>query len=204
MAPRRPGSSGRPTCSQALTAAGRVDAAYRLLQQRQCPSWLFPVTQGATTIWERWDGWTPERGFQDPAMNSFNHYAYGAVGAWLYASVAGIGVDPEHPGYKHFALEPHPGDGLASARAKLASPYGEIASAWRASARRFDWEVTVPANTTAAARLPVPAKAKITESGKPFDRSPGVRKIVRSKTAVTCVLAAGRYRFAAEWSATAT
>ncbi len=191
------GSSHLP---HVLTAIGRLDAAYKLLHQRLAPSWLYPVTQGATTIWERWDGWTPDRGFQDPGMNSFNHYANGAIGSWLYAVVAGIALDPEHPGFKHIRLEPRPGGSLSSARARLASPHGEIVSAWRSSARRFDWEVTIPANTTAAARLPVPPRAKITETGKPLDRAPGVSHVARGKDAVSCHLAAGRYRFAAEWA----
>src|SRR6202011_2844184 len=86
---------------QALTATGHSDAAYTLLLQTTYPSWLYPVTQGATTIWERWDGYRDDKGFQDPGMNSFNHYAMGAVGEWMYTSVAGIGLDADHPGYKH-------------------------------------------------------------------------------------------------------
>ena len=183
-----------------LTAAGRHDLAFKLLHQKQCPSWLYAVTQGATTIWERWDGWTHDRGFQDPGMNSFNHYAHGAIGAWLYEVVAGIAVDPGQPGYRHILLQPHPGGSLSSARARLVSPYGEIASVWRSGARRFDWEVVVPANTTATARLPVPSKARITEAGKQLDRVPGVSKVVHTKDGVTCQLAAGRYRFSSEWT----
>ena len=81
-----------------LTQAGKVDTAYRLLMQDTFPSWLFSVKHGATTIWERWDGWTPERGFQDPGMNSFNHYSLGSCGEWLFDSAAGIGLDPEQAG----------------------------------------------------------------------------------------------------------
>ena len=183
-----------------LAAEGRLDVAYRLLHQKEWPSWLYAVTQGATTIWERWDGWTKDRGFQDPGMNSFNHYAYGAVGAWLYAVVAGIEIDPQTAGYRRFLLQPRPGGHISSARAKLASPHGEIISAWRAGARRFDWEVTVPANTTASVRLPVPPKAHITEGGRPIERATGVTKVGRGKNEVTCLLDSGRYRFAAEWS----
>ncbi|MDD2763746.1 MAG: glycoside hydrolase family 78 protein [Opitutaceae bacterium] len=194
------GFVGSPYLPHVLTATGHLDTAYRLLQQKQWPSWLYAVTQGATTLWERWDGWTPDRGFQDPGMNSFNHYASGAIGAWLYAVVAGIEVDPGQPGYKHIRLQPHPGGNLSSARARLASPHGEISSAWRSGARRFDWEIVVPANTTATARLPVPPKARVTEAGKPLDQAPGVAKIVRTKDGVTCHLASGRYRFTAEWT----
>ncbi len=194
------GFVGSPYLPYVLAAAGRLDLAFKLLHQKQWPSWLYAVTQGATTIWERWDGWTHDRGFQDPGMNSFNHYAHGAIGAWLYAVVAGIEVDPEQPGYRHILLQPHPGGNLSSARARLVSPHGEIASVWRSGARRFDWEVVVPANATATARLPVPLKARITEGGKLLDRVPGVAKVVRTKDGVTCQLAAGRYRFTAEWT----
>ncbi len=196
------GFVGTPFLPHVLSSGGRADVAYRLLHQKQWPSWLYPVTQGATTIWERWDGWTRENGFQDPGMNSFNHYAFGSIGAWLYAVVAGIEIDPEHPGFRRIRLQPCPGGSLSFARAKLASPYGEIVSSWRVGPRRFDWEVTVPTNTTANARLPVPPKARVKESGKPLERAPGVSDVVRGRDAITLQLAAGRYRMAAEWSAT--
>ena len=99
-----------------LSDNGRLDVAYALLHQQTWPSWLYAVTQGATTIWERWDGYTEQNGFQDPGMNSFNHYAYGAIGAWLYGTVAGIEVDPAQPGYKHTILRPQPGGGLTTPR----------------------------------------------------------------------------------------
>src|SRR5581483_5398276 len=104
------GFVGTPYLTHVLTAAGRTDVAYALLNQKTFPSWLFPVTHGATTMWERWDGWTPEKGFNDAGMNSYNHYAYGAVGAWMYADVAGIDLDPKHPGYKHILIHPAPAE----------------------------------------------------------------------------------------------
>ena len=88
------GFVGTPYLLHVLTNHGRLDLAYQLLLQTSSPSWLYPITQGATTIWERWDGWTEARGFQDPAMNSFNHYAYGAVGEWMYGTLAGLELDP--------------------------------------------------------------------------------------------------------------
>jgi alpha-L-rhamnosidase len=112
------------------------------------------VTQGATTIWERWDGWTPESGFQDPGMNSFNHYAYGAIGGWLYNTVAGIEIDPQQPGYKHAVLRPQPGGELTAAAGKLQTLYGELVSDWQLAGDRFRWQVVVPPNTTATAYLP--------------------------------------------------
>src|ERR1700750_2019399 len=100
--------------------------AYTLLNQKTWPSWLYAVTQGATTIWERWDGWTHDRGFQTPEMNSYNHYAYGAIGEWLYGTVAGIDLDPARPGYKHIVVHPRPGGGLTRAKASLRSVHGLI------------------------------------------------------------------------------
>jgi alpha-L-rhamnosidase len=148
------GFVGAPYLPHVLSANGELDTAYRLLAQKTWPSWLYPVTQGATTIWERWDGWTPETGFQDKGMNSFNHYAYGSIGAWLYSTVAGIEIDPQQPGYKHSILRPQPGGELTSAAARLQTLYGELASDWRLEHGKFHWDVVVPANTTATAYLP--------------------------------------------------
>ncbi|MEO6873349.1 MAG: family 78 glycoside hydrolase catalytic domain, partial [Opitutaceae bacterium] len=182
-----------------LSRFGRADIAYKLLHQKTWPSWLYAVTQGATTIWERWDGWTKENGFQDKGMNSFNHYAYGAIGSWLYAVVAGVDLDPATPGFKRLVLAPTPGGELTSARGVLQSPHGEILSSWKSHAGRFDWEVIVPANTTASARFPVPGKARIAESKKPLVRSAGVSAVKTTAGAVTCELTAGHYRFSATW-----
>lgn len=137
-----------------LSDNSRLDVAYKLLFQKQWPSWLYAVTQGATTIWERWDGWTHDKGFQDVGMNSFNHYAYGAIGAWLYAVVAGLQLDPAQPGYKHILIQPQPGGGLKNARATLRTPYGVAAVAWKITAGKFTLQVTVPPNTTATVQLP--------------------------------------------------
>jgi alpha-L-rhamnosidase len=148
------GFVGSPYLNHVLTDQGRLDVAYELLLQKDWPSWLYAVTQGATTIWERWDGWTHDKGFQDPAMNSFNHYAYGAIGDWLYRVVAGIEVDPDRPGYKHIIFNPHPGQGLTHARASLLSPYGKIRSDWKIQGERFNWTIEVPPNATGTAHLP--------------------------------------------------
>ena len=124
------GFVGTPYINWVLSEMGHLDTAYALLKQTTWPSWLYSVTQGATTIWERWDGWTHDKGFQDPGMNSFNHYAYGAIGAWMYAVVGGIDLDPDQPGYKHIIMHPQPGGGLTYAKAELHSMYGIIRSAW--------------------------------------------------------------------------
>ena len=149
------GFVGSPYINLVLTRFGYPDLAYDLLNQDTFPSWLYPVTQGATTIWERWDSWHHERGFQDVAMNSFNHYAYGAIGAWLYQTVAGIEIDPDKPGYKHILIAPQPGGGLTHAMGKIDSVYGEIVSRWQIDdAGVFTLDVTIPANTTATVTLP--------------------------------------------------
>jgi alpha-L-rhamnosidase len=148
------GFVGSPYLPHVLSSNGRADVAYRLLQQKTWPSWLYSVTQGATTIWERWDGWTEENGFQDPMMNSFNHYAYGAIGEWLYNTVAGIKIDPTQPAYKHIILRPQPGDDLTYAEGHLDSLYGEIRSKWELNDGVFTMSVTIPPNTTATIYLP--------------------------------------------------
>jgi alpha-L-rhamnosidase len=152
-----------------LTEAGRLELAYDLLFQTTWPAWLYPVLHGATTIWERWDGWTQERGFQDPNMNSFNHYAYGAVGDWLYRVVAGIQSDPERPGYQHVILRPQPGGKLTWARASYESPYGRIHSSWKLTGDGLSWQVSLPANTTATAHVPAGPGERISLDGRPVE-----------------------------------
>jgi alpha-L-rhamnosidase len=176
------GFVGAPYLPHVLSDNGRLDTAYALLHQQSWPSWLYSVTQGATTIWERWDGWTEERGFQDPGMNSFNHYAYGSIGAWLYNTVAGIEIDPAQPGYKHTILCPQPGGGLTQASGKLKTLYGELVSEWQIENGVFTWNVVVPPNTTATVHLPWADGDKITLNG-------------RGLTGSVHELTAGVYRF---------
>jgi len=138
-----------------LSGLGRDDTAYRLLLQDTYPSWLFSIAHGATTIWERWDGWTPDNGFQDPSMNSFNHYSLGSVGEWLYRFAAGLEADPAHPGFKHFFVRPRPGSGLSYCFASLDTGYGTASSGWeRDEAGRLTVKAVVPPNTEATVLLP--------------------------------------------------
>ncbi|MDP0501139.1 MAG: family 78 glycoside hydrolase catalytic domain [Verrucomicrobiota bacterium JB022] len=137
-----------------LSETGHNDVAYRLLLQDTYPSWLYPVKHGATTIWERWNGWTEEGGFFDPLMNSFNHYSLGSIGEWLYRYVAGIEVDPTKPGFQHFRLRPFPGKGLDYAKASYRTMHGEVASSWKQEGTSFNWEITIPANTEAEVSIP--------------------------------------------------
>ena len=191
------GFVGTPYINWVLSETGHLDTAYALLKQTTWPSWLYSVTQRATTIWERWDGWTHDRGFQDPSMNSFNHYAYGAIGAWLYAVVGGIDLDPQQPGYKHIVMHPRPGGNLTSAKAELCSMYGLIRSAWTLDAERgvFDWRITIPANTTATIYVPVVAGRRVREGDLPAADVPGVRFLRREEGAEVYEVASGEYDF---------
>ena len=137
-----------------LTEAGYAETAYQLLLNTSFPSWGYSIQHGATTIWERWDGWTDTGGFQDVGMNSFNHYSLGSVGEWLQRSVAGIDTDPHQPGFAHIVLRPRPDSRLTFARASFESIRGRIASAWTLDEGTFRWSVSLPANTTATATLP--------------------------------------------------
>ncbi len=148
------GFVGSPYINGVLTREGHRDVAYQLLHQTGWPSWLYAVTQNATTIWERWDAWTSEKGFQDAGMNSFNHYAYGAIGAWLYSCVAGIALDPQIPGYQKFVLKPQPGGNLTWAKAYLNTAHGRIESEWHLEQGSFKYRFVVPPNTSASVELP--------------------------------------------------
>ena len=148
------GFLGTPLLCHTLSAIGRDDLAFMLLNRKDYPSWLYPVTQGATTIWERWDGQKPDGTFQDVGMNSFNHYAYGAIGEWLYSHVAGVKIDENKPGYKHFYLAPHPGGELYFVIASFESMYGMIVSDWREEKGVLVYNVEIPANSSATVILP--------------------------------------------------
>ncbi len=148
------GFVGTPYVLEVLENAGYLDVAYQLLEQESFPSWLFPVKNGATTIWERWDGWTPEKGFQDISMNSFNHYAYGAVGAWMYQTVAGLELDPNEPGYRHIIFRPRPGGSITWAKASLKTPQGLVSINWQLSESELKLEITIPEGSHASLEIP--------------------------------------------------
>jgi alpha-L-rhamnosidase len=163
------GFVGTPYLCHVLSRFGYIDVAYELLNQEAYPSWLYPVKKGATTIWERWDGIKPDGSFQTDTMNSFNHYAYGAIGEWLYRTVAGLNPDPTAPGYKHMIVAPQPGGGLDHARATLETPYGHAAIEWTLTDADFRVRVTVPANARATVYLPAPDLAAVSVDGDAVD-----------------------------------
>ncbi len=148
-----------------LTKIGRSDLAYTLLLQHDNPSWLYSVDQGATTIWERWNSYTIESGFGDVGMNSFNHYAYGAVAAWMFDSMAGINTDPDNPGYKRIILAPQPDSRLA-VKASYDSAYGLITAESTYEGSVWTYTASIPANTTAQIRIPASSEANCVVNGK--------------------------------------
>jgi alpha-L-rhamnosidase len=146
------GFVGAPLICDALTNTGHVADAYRLLTQTQCPSWLYPVTQGATTVWERWDSLRPDGTLNPDGMTSFNHVALGSVADWLHREVAGLA--PAEPGYRKIAFRPRPGGGLTSASASHETPWGLAAISWRITGEELRVDMTIPPNCTATAELP--------------------------------------------------
>jgi alpha-L-rhamnosidase len=137
-----------------LSSNGYSDVAYRVLEQRSFPSWQYTIDRGATTIWERWDGWTEERGFHSPRMNSFNHYSLGSVGEWLYRFVLGMELAPGAAGFDRLVIRPHPGGSLTYAQGAFRSVRGEISTAWARDGDRFRLDVEVPPNVRASVRVP--------------------------------------------------
>ncbi|MGZ0067257.1 family 78 glycoside hydrolase catalytic domain [Microbacterium arborescens] len=164
------GFAGTPYITDALTETGHVDEAYRLLLEDGCPSWLYPVTMGATTIWERWDSMLPDGSINPGEMTSFNHYALGAVADWLYRVVAGI--RPAAPGYARLRLQPVPGAGLSWARASLETRHGRVTSGWRREPDGIVVEVEVPHGIEADVVLPDGSVSTVT-GGRHSFVSPG-------------------------------
>lgn len=178
-----------------LTASGHNDVAYNLINTRTFPSWGYSIENGATTIWERWDGYVKGRGFQDKGMNSFNHYAIGAVGEWMYRVILGINNDDDHPAYQHFIIRPYPGGGLKWARGSYNSIRGLIKTAWDVSDGGMKLNVTIPANTTATVYIPANKSENVMESGRPATGAPGVKLIRMESGSAVFEVASGSYKF---------
>jgi alpha-L-rhamnosidase len=189
------GFVGTPYLCHVLSRYGYLDEAYMLLNREAYPSWLYPVKQGATTIWERWDGQKPDGSFQDKGMNSFNHYAYGAIGEWMYRVMAGIEIDPAAPGYKHILIQPQPGGGFTSVKASHQTMYGKVSSAWTLKDGKFELSVEVPANTKATVRLPKAQLASVTESGQTLANGNGIANVKQDGETVVTNVVSGRYQF---------
>jgi alpha-L-rhamnosidase len=188
------GFIGTKSLMQALSKIGRQDVAFRLLHTESFPSWGFSIKHGATSIWERWDGWTPEKGFQDPGMNSFAHYSFGAVYQWMVENIGGIKSDG--PAYKHITIAPRLDPSLNSARTSYKSVRGEIATSWTRNDAYLTLEVTIPANTVATISVPTFDPGQITESGKPLAQAEGVKLLRTEDGRAVLEAGSGTYRFA--------
>jgi len=178
-----------------LTRNAQHEAACRLALSRDFPSWGYMIENGATTIWERWDGYVKGRGFQDPGMNSFNHWAFGAVGEWIWRHVAGINPDDAYPGYKHFIIAPRPGAELTWAKAGYNSIHGRIASQWKLDGDTFTLEVAVPPNTTATVYVRAKDASSVTESGQPAAQAEGVKFLRAADGFAIFAVESGHYSF---------
>ena len=192
------GFIGTAWISKALSDNGMSELAYRLLEQDCYPSWLYPVKNGATSIWERLNSYTLQDGFgENNSMNSFNHYSFGAVAAWMYNYSLGIRRDEQHPGFKHFILQPEvdPTGKLTHAQGHYDSMYGRIESAWQRGKDGISYQFTVPANTTATLLLPASKKANITEGGKALQKCQGIKYVGTENGWHKMELQSGSYHF---------
>lgn len=189
------GFLGTPYLNHVLSRFGQEGIAYKLLLQDTYPSWLYPVTQGATTIWERWDGLKPDGTFQTPSMNSYNHYAYGAIGDWMYRNIGGINSSIDGPGYKKFEIRVILGGGLTSASAELNTPYGEIQSSWTYNNNLFVQNINIPVNTTADVFIPSDGLEWVTENKKPITKIKNMEVVGFKDSFVHVKLGSGSYSF---------
>jgi alpha-L-rhamnosidase len=189
------GFLGTPYLCHVLTRFGYNDVAYTLLMQQSYPSWLYPVKVGATTIWERWNGIRTDGTFEPASMNSFNHYAYGAIGDWMYRVAAGLDTDESEPGYKKIKIRPHIGGGLTIVSAQLQTPYGIAASQWKTDSSTLWMDVTIPANTTATIYIPAKNSENISEGGKPLSNLKEARILNADSEYIPVEVGSGSYHF---------
>lgn len=189
------GFLGTPYLCEVLSRFGYTDVAYHLLLQETYPSWLYPVKMGATTIWERWDGLKPDGTFQVPSMNSFNHYAYGAIGDWMYRVAAGLDTREDAPGYQQLRIEPHTGGNFTQLEARLKTNYGEAVSGWTINGNLLLLDITIPVNCSAIIYLPSAESSAISENGYPLTGHKDL-VVMGTENGKTVVRAgSGEYRF---------
>ena len=188
----RTGFLGTPLLSQVLDETGEIDLMYKLLFNETYPSWFYSINQGATTIWERWNSYSKDEGFNPMSMNSLNHYAYGAIGEWIYERIAGIA--PLEAGYKSIRIAPEPRAPLTSASAHVNTPYGKVSSSWEIVNNEFNLELVIPPNTTATIRMPSNTKDVLSLNGAAFKESPELKLMETSSGATQLLAQPGNYR----------
>lgn len=187
------GFLGTPYLCHVLSDNGYTDVGYDLLLQESYPSWLYPVKMGATTIWERWDGQKTDSTFQDKGMNSFNHYAYGAIGDWMYRVVAGIELDA--PAYKKIRIQPQPDPRLEYARASFDSAFGEIRSGWTLKDGKLEVNVKIPPNTQASIELPKATINGVEANGQGVRQNAGLKNVQETDGKLLLEVGSGEYTF---------
>lgn len=193
------GFVGVALAAPVLDAYGRADLAHALLRRTEVPSWLFPLRHGATTIWERWDGWTPDGGFRAPAMNSFNHYALGSIGEWLYRGVAGVDQAEDSVAYRRLRVRPEPG-ALTYASARYESARGTVAAGWRRKGDGLSLRVQVPPGATADVFVPTTDPGSVREADAARDDSGYATLIGTGPGHTHYRVASGAYHFTAAFS----
>lgn len=189
------GFLGTPYLCHVLTRFGHDSVAYKLLLQDTYPSWLYPVKMGATTIWERWDGQKPDSTFETPSMNSFNHYAYGAIGDWMYREMVGLDTYEDGVGYKHIKIQPHIGGDFTFASASLETYYGKVSNSWKLENDGVSMDVEIPVNTTATVYLPAGNVSDIKEGGKVLSQVSDVKVKEPEDNYTKVELGSGQYHF---------
>lgn len=194
----RTGFLGTPLLCPVLDQSGQASLAYTVLFQETYPSWFYSINQGATTMWERWNSYSRADGFGPAGMNSFNHYAYGAIGRWMYERIGGLAPDPAQPGYKHILIQPAPGGPLTSASASLETPYGRAESAWHLDGDKLSMRAVVPPNTTATVVFPSGRPDEITLDGRPLVENTAAAAVAPRPDGKAAVdVPAGTYQFTA-------
>ncbi|MEO6733831.1 MAG: family 78 glycoside hydrolase catalytic domain [Ferruginibacter sp.] len=193
------GFLGTPYICHVLSRFGKTDVAYNLLLQETFPSWLYPVNMGATTIWERWNGIRPDSTFEPASMNSFNHYAYGAIGDWMYRQMVGLDTEEDGVGYKKINIQPHIGGGFTHAAVTYQTPYGKLSSGWKIENGRLIVDAEIPANTTVTIYIPATNADVVLEGGKKVSSIKGIQIGDVENGYVKMNVGSGRYNFSTDW-----
>ena len=189
------GFVGTPYLCHVLSDNGAHDDACALVLQKDYPSWLYPITRGATTMWEHWDGIKPDGSFWSPDMNSFNHYAYGSIGDWFYRNILGIAPDAGQPGFRNILVSPMPNGRFTQASGSLLTLYGQVVVSWRLADGGFAMDLRVPENATATVTLPGATRRAVQEGGKPLDECEGIDGLERVPGGLRFTAGSGSYRF---------
>ena len=189
----RTGFLGTPLLSEVLDNTGEIDLMYKLLFNETYPSWFYSINQGATTIWERWNSYSKKDGFNPMNMNSLNHYAYGAVGEWMYERIAGIA--PLEAGYKTIRIAPEARQPLTSAEASVNTPYGKVSSSWKIENNTFYLETMIPPNTTAKVFIPANTSAELLVNGSAIKENKKIKLIKSDGDVFELLVQPGTYKF---------